>query len=290
MKKLVKTTLFASLGLFLFSCNSDDSTPIKMEKVYQLTSIEQNYYDENETTDEKHLLHVTYQLKYDADFKLKKILYEDTGYINKKVVREQSFEMQHTLDDKGRLQTFMIKKLPTLVEEYTYTYVDDLIQSTTFNFIQQGKAVTATFSHNENKQMVNNDSQEADSPGDNIRIDYTYNEKNQVNQFKVNRKANNSQTVQLTYDDKLSPFYNLPYDLTSLLLNFNHTFPYSYKFPNNITSLTEGKKVNEVEFTYNEANLPTKAIYYTGPKADNLVASDITYSYIVREVEAKAKK
>ncbi|WHT40544.1 hypothetical protein QNH98_08335 [Myroides sp. mNGS23_01] len=178
MKKLVKTTLFASLGLFLFSCNSDDSASIKMEKVYQLSSIEQNYYDEDETTEEKHLLHVTYQLKYDADFKLKKILYEDTGYINKKVVREQSFEMQHTLDEKGRLQTFMIKKLPILVEEYTYTYADDLLQSTTFNFVQQGKAVTATFSHNENKLMVSNHSQEVDSPGDNIHIDYTYNEKN----------------------------------------------------------------------------------------------------------------
>lgn len=280
MKKLVKTILFASLSLFLFSCNSDDSASIKMEKVYQLSSIEQNYYDEDETTEEKHLLHVTYQLKYDADFKLKKILYEDTGYINKKVVREQSFEMQHTLDEKGRLQTFMIKKLPTLVEEYTYTYADDLLQSTTFNFLQQGTAFTATFRHNENKQMVTNN-----SLGANLLVDYSYNEKNQLNHFKVN-----GQGVKLTYDDKLSPFYNLPYDLTSVLINFNHTFPYSYKFPNNITSFANGTEVADVEYIYNEANLPTKAIYYDGPKADNIVAFDITYTYTVREVEAKAKK
>jgi len=45
-----------------------------------------------------------------------------------------------------------------------------------------------------------------------------------------------------------------------------------------------------VEYIYNEANLPTKAIYYDGPKSDNIVAFDITYTYTVREVEAKAKK
>lgn len=284
MKKLLKTSFIASLSLFLFNCSSDDSTaiiegpcpgpePIETEKTYYLSAIEQNYYDEDEESNEKYLLHVNYKLDYDADFKLNKILYADTGYTNNEIVREQSLEMHHTLDENGKLQSFTLKNGATIIEEYTYTYATNLLQSANYNLVAQGGAFTSKFSYNQKKQMISNTASAA-----NLLIDYSYNTNNQINQFKAN-----GQIIKLTYDDKISPFYNLPFDLTSLIINFNYIFPYTYTFPNNITSFTTGNEVADVDFTYNEVNLPTKAIYYDGKREDNIVAFDVTYTYTVKE-------
>ncbi|WP_158961742.1 hypothetical protein [Myroides fluvii] len=287
MKKSIKTLFFASFSVFLFNCSSDDSAsvkgpgpgpePIVTEKTHYLSAIEQNFYDEDEQANENYLLHVNYKLEYDADFKLSKILYTDTGYTNNEVVREQSLEMHHKLDAQGRLETFTLKNGSTIVEEYTYTYANDLLRSTKYDLVAQGGEFTANFHHNENKQMITNN-----ALGANLLVDYTYNEKNQIDRFKVN-----GQNIKLSYDDKVSPFYNLPYDLTSLLFNFNYVFPYTYKFPNNVTSFTAANEVADVDYTYNEANLPTKAIYYEGKREDNIVAFDITYTYTVKETEVK---
>ncbi|MGG5507850.1 MULTISPECIES: hypothetical protein [unclassified Myroides] len=285
MKKSIKPLFFASFSLLLFNCSSDDSAgtqgpepePIATEKTYYLHTIEQNFYDEDEQVNESYLLHVNYKLEYDVDFKLNKILYTDTGYTNNEVVREQSFEMNHILDTQGRLETFTLKDGTAIIEEYTYTYMDDLLQSTKYNLVARGGAFTGSFQYNEKKQMIANKALEA-----NLLIDYYYNEKNQIDRFKFN-----GQNIKLTYDDKVSPFYNLPYDFTSLLINFNYVFPYTYVFTNNVTSFTIGDEVADVDYTYNEANLPTKAIYYDGKREDNVVAFDVTYTYTVKETEVK---
>ncbi len=291
MKKLLKASLVASLSLFLFNCSSDDSAiptiegpcpgpePIEMEKTYYLSTIEQNYYNEDEESNKKFLLQVNYKLEYNPDFKLHRILYTDKGTTDNEVIREQFLEMHHTLDTQGRLETFTLKDASdsAIVEEYTYTYTNDLLQSTKYDLVAQGGTFIANFQYNENKQMMTNN-----ALGANLLVDYSYNQINQIDRFKVN-----GQGIKLTYDDKVSPFYNLPYDLTSLIINFNYVFPYTYKFPNNITSFAIGSEVADVDFTYNEGNLPTKAIYYDGKREDNIIAFDVTYTYIVKETAIK---
>jgi len=286
MKKLLKTSLLASLSLLLFNCSSDDSTlpnepdiieperPI-IKKTYYLRSIDQNYYDEDTASNETYLLQASYKLNYDADFNLTKITYQDKGYTNGSLVREQAFDIVHTLDEKGRLQNMTFSDGTTLIEEHTYTYNEDLLQSTHYNLLAQGGAFTAKYRYNNKKQLISANALEA-----NLLVDYSYNEQNQMKQFKIN-----GQTLKVTYDDKLSPFYNLPFDLTSALFNFQYVFPYTYKFPNNITSFSIGGEVSDVDFTYNEANLPTKAVYYDGKREDNEIGFDITYTYEIRETE-----
>lgn len=286
MEKLLKTSLLASLSLLLFNCSSDDSTlpnepdiieperPI-IKKTYYLRSIDQNYYDEDTASNETYLLQASYKLNYDADFNLTKITYQDKGYTNGSLVREQAFDIVHTLDEKGRLQNMTFSDGTTLIEEHTYTYNEDLLQSTHYNLLAQGGAFTAKYRYNNKKQLISANALEA-----NLLVDYSYNEQNQMKQFKIN-----GQTLKVTYDDKLSPFYNLPFDLTSALFNFQYVFPYTYKFPNNITSFSIGGEVSDVDFTYNEANLPTKAVYYDGKREDNEIGFDITYTYEIRETE-----
>lgn len=286
MKKLVQTSVLACLSLLLFNCSSDDSTRIDepdivkpevpiIEKTYYLSSIEQNFYDEDTTKNETYLLQVSYKLKYDADFNLTTIEYQDKGYTNGTVVREQALNLFHTLDDKGRLKTFSFKSGDILIEEHNYTYKEDVLRSIHYNLIAQGGAFTAKLHYNDKKQLISNNALEA-----NLLVDYSYNAQNQMNQFKIS-----GQTMKVTYDDKRSPFYNLPFDLTSVLFNLNYVFPYTYKFPNNITSFTLGGEVSDVDFTYNEANLPTKAIYYDGKREDKEIGFDITYTYEVKETE-----
>lgn len=285
MKKLVQLAALASLSLFVASCNSDDNSivdPPIIEKTYHLSKIEQNIYEEDDTTDEEnpeqYVLHVIYKFDYDANYKLNKIFYEDTGYNgNKEVVRKQAFEMLHTLDEQGRLKIFEIKDGANTLNSYAYTYENDLLQATTYNLINQGGAFTSTFTYNEKKQLITNKALSI-----NLLIDYSYNAQNQMNQIKMN-----GQGMKITYDDKLSPFYNLPYDLTSLLIQFNYVFPYTYKFPNNITSFRAGDEGADIEFTYNEADLPIKAIYYEGKKEEGGIAFEVTYTYEIKETIIK---
>ena len=286
MKKLIKTSVLACLSLLFFNCSSDDSTlpnepdiieperPM-IEKTYYLRSIDQNFYDQDETTKETYLLQASYKLNYDADFNLTTINYQDKGYTNGTLVREQAFDLLHTLDEKGRLQKMTFNDGTTLIEEHTYTYKEDLLQSIHFNLLAQGGAFTAKYRYNDKKQLISANALEA-----NLLVDYSYNEQNQMNQFKIS-----GQTLKVTYDDKLSPFYNLPFDLTSALLSFQYVFPYTYKFPNNITSFSMGGEVSDVDFTYNEANLPTKAVYYDGKREDKEIGFEITYTYEIRETE-----
>lgn len=282
MKNQLKPMILAGLSLFMFSCNSDDNAPEAppvIEKTYHLSKIEQNYYEneENEGTIDNYLLHVIYNFDYDTNFKLNKVLYEDVGYKNDTIIQKQSLELHHTLDNQERLQSFQIKKGTNVVELYEYVYENDLLQSTIYNSITQGGALTMNFSYNKDKQMITSQAVQT-----NLLIGYSYNKQNQMDQFKIN-----GQEVKLTYDDKLSPFHNLPYDLTSLLTNFKHIFPYTYNFATNITSFSGGGEVADVELTYNEANLPIRAIYYDGKKGASEIAFDITYSYEIKETVIK---
>ena len=110
---------------------------------------------------------------------------------------------------------------------------------------------------------------------------YTYNNLNQISHFTFY-----GENFSMTYDNKKNPFYNLPYDLTSIIFGFDLAFPYTYQFPNNITTLVIDEKETTIEYAYNEENLPIRATSYLGQKKDQKIFFEITYTYEIRETEA----
>lgn len=290
MKKLAKSAILVSLALLTIGCNSDDSTvdPPVIEKTYYLSRITQTFYDDEDVDSnqiqiretpplEKFLFRTIFAFNYDANFEINNIAYSSYSFNDGNITQDQLFDVSHTLDTQGRLEAFEIKEGTTVLEQFLYQYENEVLKTSTYNLPTQGIAVTSSYGYNAKNQMNLQTAPEA-----NLLIDYNYNALGQINYFKIN-----GQGLQATYDDKRTPFYNLPFDLTSLLIEFKNVFPLSYHFPNNITSFQMGDEIGEIEYFYNEANLPTKAIYYETTKEEGEVAFDIQYYYTIKETVIK---
>ena len=284
MKNTIKPILFASLSLFLFNCSSDDSTtppPPKyyIEKTPYISEIKQYFYEEPDTTREGNpqdkAIDIAYNFLYDADFKLQHINYTDMVYKNQVVVQQQNLNLQPTFDQQARLQLWEIKEDGAVVDNYVYHYQNDQLHAITYNLNSRGGSFTSQLSYNDKNQLILNEALEA-----NLLIDYKYNAKNQIDRMKFN-----GQNIVFTYDDKKSPFYTLPFDLSSILINFNMILPYTYHFENNVTSITLGGETLHVDFTYNTDDLPTKAVYYTLDQEEKIVDFEIYFTYKMKETK-----
>lgn len=280
---------FASLSVFLFNCSSDDSsTPppptYYIEKTPYISEIQQSFYDSSDPnragSPQEKVIDITYDFVYDDEFNLQHITYKDALYRNQVAVPQQDLQLQPTLDQQGKLQLWEIKENGTTVDDYIYQYQGDRLTSITYNLNSQGGSFTSELSYNKDNQLVLNKALEV-----NLLVDYIYNTKNQIGKMKFN-----GQNMAFTYDDKKSPFYNLPVDLTSVLINFNYILPYTYHFPNNVTSIAiEGQKV-QTDYTYNEDDLPLKVVYYTLENEEKIIDFEINYSYKIKETKVEQPK
>ena len=283
MRKITRSLTLFTISLLLLSCSSDDTTIAPptyiIERTPYLSEIQESFYNEpdeqNPESPQTKLLDVSFKLEYDADFKLTKYYYEDLFYQNDEGKRTQSLVMHPIFDKSGKLQSLETTADSDVVTAYTYVYDQDLLQSVHHNLIAQGGEFTSKYKYNDKKQLIENNSLSAG-----LLVDYKYNDENQINRMKLN-----GQWMDITYDDKKTPFYNLPIDLTTDLISFNYILPYTYKFQNNITSLMIGGDKGAIDYTYNEFDLPIKAVFYEGTKEDNITVCEITYSYIIKETK-----
>ncbi|MGG5577131.1 hypothetical protein ACPDHL_07305 [Myroides sp. C15-4] len=289
MKNTQKSILIASLSVFLFSCSSDDSsTPppptYHIEKTPYISEIQQSFYESPDPTREGNpqdkIIDINYDFTYDADFNLQHITYKDALYKNQVAIPQQDLQLQPTLDPQGRLKLWEIKEKGETVDDYVYQYQDDRLTAITYNLRSKGGSFTSQLSYNDNNQLVLNEALEA-----NLLIDYKYNAKNQIDKMKFN-----GQNVSFTYDDKKSPFYSLPFDLTSVLINFNFILPYTYHFPNNVTSIVLDGQMVQADYTYNENDLPLKVVYYTMENEEKIIDFEINYSYKIKETKVEQSK
>jgi len=283
MKNQLKPMILAGLSLFMFSCSSDDSSPKDppvIEKTYHLRKIEQNYYGEPDTkkteAGQPKIATLIYDFSYDSDFNLDYITNTTHYYENGNSAQSNTSKFKHILNQEQKLQQLEFENKGVTTSTYSYTYNKDLLTSTKFDLGNRGEFI-CNYSYNDNKQLTASNSEEA-----NLHIEYFYNQTAQLNKFRISGR-----NITVTYDGKLSPFYNLPYDLTSTIMGFDLAFPYTYKFASNFTSIALGGDANPIEYTYNEANLPTKAIYYVKNKESNSIIFDITYSYEIKETVIK---
>ncbi len=273
MKQILKSlTLVSALFLFV-SCSSDDSSnsrpdnPDNTENQYLINTIERKTYREQSSS----LLVVnTLEMVYDEENKLKHILYKEDHYKNDEIAVTYNFLMEYVLNKEDKLQFFGIKINNEYSHKYNYSYIDNLLSNANYQLVSQRATFNSTFTHNGKGQMTKNDTSEA-----NLLVDYSYNSKNQINAIKLNGQNN-----KITYDNQTTPFTNLPLDLTSFLVGYDYAFPYSYTFPNNITSIESNTDLTTIEYTYNDAKLPVLAKrYYKNDKIPKFLVSEMKYSY-----------
>jgi|GEM_PF-3516745 len=289
MKKIVPYGLLASFSLFLFSCGSDDHSflskvpehvdpdPI-IEKTYYLSKIDQRYYSTPDTsspnTEQNILQHITYSFFYDEIFTLNHAVFHNIISEDGSTPQTFSYKIAHTLNEQKQLQKIAFQEHEIDASSYKYFYNESLVIKCISRYAGQG-SFSGDYKYNNQKQLIS-----YSAPEPRLFANYSYNNLNQISQFTFY-----GENFSMTYDNKKNPFYNLPYDLTSIILGFDLAFPYTYQFPNNITSLVIDKKETTIEYAYNEENLPIRATSYLGQKEDQKIIYDITYTYEIKETE-----
>ncbi|MGG5507848.1 MULTISPECIES: hypothetical protein [unclassified Myroides] len=266
------------IGLLLASCSSDDNVKkveTTVETVYHLSHIEHSKFYEEYSEDENFkpemFFNTSYTFQYDDTFNLQVIDIQQTRYHNTNVIDSTSSQFFYTLDEQGRLETVAFKEGDRLIDQYTYHYEDDLLQTAHYDKLAWDWSFSSTFTYNDKKQCISNKA--LDYSG--LTVDMKYNELNQIDHLKYN-----GVNYRLTYDDKRTPFYNLPFDLLSDLTDAYFAYPYPYKFPNNITEYKTSNYLSTVVYTYNEADLPIRVVYYN----NGLLGREIIYTYEKQEV------
>lgn len=277
MKKL-NIYILTGLVLTLLSCSSDDATPAKQpvtETIYHLSSINLSRFYEEYSEDVNFVPHLffnaVYTFNYDSAFNLKDIERIETRYFDDGTTETTTSNLSYTLDEQNRLTLFQYREHDSLTDVYHYNYENDLLQTANYDKLKWQWNFISYFTYNDKKQCILNNTSEPFS----LLIDMKYNELNQISQIKQNGRH-----YTFSYDDKRSPFYALPFDLTTDLISYDFAFPYPYKFPNNITTFQGYTFLSTVDFTYNEADLPIKARYYN----DGLFGREIVYTYTKQEV------
>lgn len=277
MRKL-NTYILSGLALFFISCSSDDGTPTKQpvtETVYHLSNISLSRfyeeYSEDVDFEPQLFLNVIYNFTYDSTFHRTDIERIETRYFDNGTTESTTSNLSYTLNEQNRLTEFHSRENDSLTDIYRYNYENDLLQTAQYDRLKMQWNFTSHFTYNDKKQCIFNNT----SAPENLIIDMKYNDLNQISQIKLNGRRYN-----LAYDDKRSPFYALPFDLTTDLLGYDFAFPYTYKFPNNITTFQGHEFLSTVDFTYNEVDLPLKAKYYN----NGLFGREIVYTYIKQEV------
>ncbi len=280
MKKIVTSTLIASIVLLFASCSSDDSSPTPpppptVTSTYSISKIHQvDFFDPAVTTSEEPLIQIanTFDFNYKEDASLNFIALTVHYYKNNENTGSASFKMEHNLNQEGKLIYFATGNDMGLNAKNTYTYEKDLLTSAHYNLPKQNFSFESIFTYNSKNQLIKNDGQDVT-----LLADFSYDSANKINNIKFN-----GQNIKVTYDNKQNPFGPLPYDLTIDFLKYAYILPNTYHFANNITKLGGFT----IEYTYNEGDLPTKAsMYYKPEDGPKYLASEITYSYTIKETK-----
>lgn len=280
MKKIVTSTLIASIVLLFASCSSDDSSttpppPPTATSTYSISKVHQiNFFDPTEAKTEEPLIRSAniFDFNYKEDASLSFITYTIDYYKDNKIENSASYKMEHNLNQEGRLIYYGISDDTGLYLKHLYTYDRDLLASEHYTMLKQNFSYESKFTYNTKNQLIKRESQDVILLGE-----FSYDNANKINNIK-----RNGENHKVTHDNKQNPFGPLPYDLTMEILKDNNILPFSYHFANNIT--TYGNRT--VEYTYNEGDLPTKAsMYYKPEDGPKYLASEITYSYTIKETK-----
>ncbi|MBB1151373.1 hypothetical protein H4K35_14900 [Myroides sp. NP-2] len=283
MKKLVTSALITSVVLLFASCSSDDSSTNPSPPATSMYSISKihhvDFYNPADTNTEEPVIRSVnlFDFNYKEDSSFNFIIYTIKNYEGNENTSSESFKMEHKLNQEGKLNYFAIGNDTRLIAENAYLYNKGILTSAYYKLPRQNFSFESIFTYNAKEQLIKSDAQ-----GLFLLADFSYDKANKINNIKLN-----GENLKVAHDNKQNPFGQLPYDLTLDLLRYKSILPYSYHFPNNITKLGNFT----IEYTYNEGDLPTKAsIYYKPEDGLKYLASEITYSYTVKEIKIEETK
>lgn len=174
-------------------------------------------------------------------------------------------------DKHQNIITITGSKIP-LNDTVECTYENDLLIETIF----QHNRYSNTFQYNDNKQIVSKKYQKKESTLPVRTTLYTYNTSGNILTIKDEYKL-----TKFTYDNKKHPFCQSQNYFSFISeVSITELFITNYKQCNNIIKVETSYYTYEIEYIYNEYNLPINAeVYYTLIDPDKINIRELITSY-----------